>query len=100
MNKDYREEWCAASVSKGKKRKKPQKKTQQSSKPMCKEKEVDYYTLKKIPAFVMLYLLVVDRLRCLFAKCWGLVLKYYESRTRQHKMLDINALRPSKHYFP
>jgi hypothetical protein len=31
---------------------------------------------------------------------WGLVLKYYESRTRQHKMLNINALRPSKHYFP
>jgi hypothetical protein len=32
--------------------------------------------------------------------CWGLVLKCYESRTRQHKMLNINALRPSKHYFP
>jgi hypothetical protein len=22
-------------------------------------------------------------------QCWGLVLKYYESRTRQHKMLNI-----------
>jgi hypothetical protein len=32
--------------------------------------------------------------------CWGLVLKYYESRTRQHKMLNINTLRPLKHYFP
>jgi hypothetical protein len=32
--------------------------------------------------------------------CWGLVLKCYESRTRQHKMLDINALRPLKHYLP
>jgi hypothetical protein len=32
--------------------------------------------------------------------CWGLVLKCYESRTRQHKMLNINVLRPSKHYFP
>jgi hypothetical protein len=32
--------------------------------------------------------------------CWGLVLKCYESRTRQHKMLNVNALRPSKHYFP
>jgi hypothetical protein len=32
--------------------------------------------------------------------CWGLVLKYYESRTRQHKMLNVNALRPLKHYFP
>jgi hypothetical protein len=32
--------------------------------------------------------------------CWGLVLKCYELRTRQHKMLNVNALRPSKHYFP
>jgi hypothetical protein len=33
--------------------------------------------------------------------CWGLVLKYYELRTRQHKKkLMVNALRPSKHYFP
>src|SRR6187455_1658742 len=31
--------------------------------------------------------------------CWGLVLKCFESRTRQHKMLNINALRPLKHYF-
>jgi hypothetical protein len=31
--------------------------------------------------------------------CWGLVLKCYELRTRQHKMLDVNALRPTKHYF-
>jgi hypothetical protein len=30
--------------------------------------------------------------------CWGLVLKCYELRTRQHKILNINALRPSKHY--
>jgi hypothetical protein len=33
-------------------------------------------------------------------QCWGLVLKYYELRTRQHKMLNVNALHPSKHYFP
>jgi hypothetical protein len=26
---------------------------------------------------------------CWFHCCWGLVLKYYESRTRQHKMLNI-----------
>jgi hypothetical protein len=47
-------------------------------------------------------------LRCYFHKvgppaeggCWGLVLKCYESRTRQHKMLNINALRPLKHYLP
>jgi hypothetical protein len=32
--------------------------------------------------------------------CWGLVLKCYELRTRQHKMLNVNALRLSKHYFP
>jgi hypothetical protein len=32
-------------------------------------------------------------------QCWGLVLKYY-LRTRQQKMLNVNALRPSKHYFP
>jgi hypothetical protein len=33
-------------------------------------------------------------------QCWGLVLKCYESRTRQHEMLNVNILRPSKHYFP
>jgi hypothetical protein len=33
-------------------------------------------------------------------QCWGLVLKCYESRTRQHKVLNIKALRPSNHYFP
>jgi hypothetical protein len=34
-------------------------------------------------------------------RCWGLVLKCYELRTRQHrKKLMVNALRPSKHYFP
>jgi hypothetical protein len=32
--------------------------------------------------------------------CWGLVLKCYELRTRQHKMLNVNALCPSNHYFP
>jgi hypothetical protein len=33
--------------------------------------------------------------------CWGLVLKYYELRTRQHrKRLLNNDLRPPKHYFP
>jgi hypothetical protein len=34
------------------------------------------------------------------SQCWGLVLKCYESRTRQHRMLNINALRPLKHYLP
>jgi hypothetical protein len=31
--------------------------------------------------------------------CWGLVLKCYELRTRQHKILNIKVFRPSKHYF-
>jgi hypothetical protein len=39
------------------------------------------------------------RALCLKNRCWGLVLKCYELRTRQHKMLNINALRPLKHYF-
>jgi hypothetical protein len=33
-------------------------------------------------------------------QCWGLVLKCYELRTKQHKMLNIKAVRPLKHYFP
>jgi hypothetical protein len=32
--------------------------------------------------------------------CWGLVLKCYELRIRQHKMLKVKAFRPSKHCFP
>jgi hypothetical protein len=36
----------------------------------------------------------------LIGPCWGLVLKCYELRTRQHKILNINALRPLKHYLP
>jgi hypothetical protein len=32
------------------------------------------------------------------SECWGLVLKCYESRTRQHKVLNVNVLRPTKHY--
>jgi hypothetical protein len=32
--------------------------------------------------------------------CWGLVLKCYELRTRQHKTLMVKVLRPSKDYFP
>jgi hypothetical protein len=34
------------------------------------------------------------------AFCWGLVLKCYALRTRQHKMLMVKVLRPSKHYLP
>jgi hypothetical protein len=34
------------------------------------------------------------------AACWSLVLKCYESRTRQHKILFVKAHRPSKHYLP
>jgi hypothetical protein len=35
-----------------------------------------------------------------YVHCWGLVLKCYELRTRQHKMLMVKDLRPSKHYLP
>jgi hypothetical protein len=28
------------------------------------------------------------------SRCWGLVLKCYKLRTRQHKMLNVNVLRP------
>jgi hypothetical protein len=42
--------------------------------------------------------------KCVFGvkkgKCWGLVLKCFELRTRQHRILNIKALCPSKHYFP
>jgi hypothetical protein len=41
------------------------------------------------------------RIEChIFTICWGLVLKCYESRKRQHKVLNVKVLRPSKHYFP
>jgi hypothetical protein len=31
-------------------------------------------------------------------QCWGLVLKCYELRTRQHRILNVSVLRPLKHY--
>jgi DNA repair exonuclease SbcCD ATPase subunit len=43
---------------------------------------------------------IYDRKFTSHAYCWGLVLKCYELRTGQHKMLNVNALCPSKHYFP
>jgi hypothetical protein len=33
-------------------------------------------------------------------QCWELVLKYYESRTRQHKMLNIKSPSSFKSLFP
>jgi hypothetical protein len=33
-------------------------------------------------------------------QCWGLVLKGYELRTRQHELLNVNVLHSLKHYFP
>jgi hypothetical protein len=33
-------------------------------------------------------------------QCWGLVLKCYEIRTRQHKVLMVKDHPPSKHYLP
>jgi hypothetical protein len=35
-----------------------------------------------------------------YERCWGLVLKCCELRTRKHEMLMIKDLRPSKHYLP
>jgi hypothetical protein len=42
----------------------------------------------------------VDWRMCVDYTCWGLVLKCYELRIRQHKMLVVKELRPSKHYLP
>jgi hypothetical protein len=42
--------------------------------------------------------LFVDKAIMDLAYCWRLVLKCYELRTRQHKMLMIKALRPLKHF--
>jgi hypothetical protein len=36
----------------------------------------------------------VDLERVSEGYCWGLVLKCYELRTRQHKMLNVNVLHP------
>jgi hypothetical protein len=49
-----------------------------------------------------IHFFILEEVRCSLSLvvCWGLVLKCYESRTRQHKMLNINALRPLKHYLP
>jgi hypothetical protein len=33
-------------------------------------------------------------------QCWGLVLKCYELRTRQHRMLNVRVLHPTKHHIP
>jgi hypothetical protein len=33
-------------------------------------------------------------------QCWELGLKCFELRTRQHKILNVNDLRPLKHYLP
>jgi hypothetical protein len=33
-------------------------------------------------------------------QCWELVLKCFVLRTRQHKMLNVKALRPLKYYLP
>jgi hypothetical protein len=59
-------------------------------------------------SFVMLLFLIAFTLLisqsylgdCAMFVIVGLVLKCYELRTRQHKMLNIKPLRPSEHYFP
>jgi hypothetical protein len=59
----------------------------------------NYTELEKI---LYVVLMASRKLRHYFQSyhCWGLVLKCYELRTRQHKMLKVNTLRPSKHYLP
>jgi hypothetical protein len=53
------------------------------------------------PSYLVFTAVVVNRSQSsALLACWRLVLKCYELRTRQHKMLNIKALRPSKHYFP
>jgi hypothetical protein len=64
--KTTKEEENGASILTEKKRKKTTKNTQKSSKPTGHE-EVDYYVQRRVPALVIWYLPVVDRLRCLFA---------------------------------
>jgi hypothetical protein len=50
---------------------------------------------------VMIYVMYICDICDDICDCWGLVLNCYELRTRQHKSrLMVNALRPSKHYFP
>ena len=82
-------------MPKGKKRKKAQQKTQKSSsKPTGKEKEeVDYYAQKKIPALVMWYLPVVDRLRSLFANPEDAKLMSWHA-SDEHKN-DVNLRHPA-----
>jgi hypothetical protein len=57
-------------------------------------------------SFVFLYFLIYVYIhmlkwgRYVLHDCWGLVLRCYELKTRQHRMLNAKALRPLKHYFP
>ena len=92
-NKEYREEENVACVKTGKKRKKTQKNTKESSKTNSNE-EVDYYTQRRIPALVMSYLPVVDQLRGLFvnpedAKLIAVMLLM---RTNTLKNFDIHPM--------
>jgi hypothetical protein len=55
---------------------------------------------KRMQSYVSFHLSNDEKAPKSFLWCWGLVLKCYELRTRQHKMLNIDALRPLKHYLP
>jgi hypothetical protein len=64
------------------------------------EEEACVYKNKSGSVIVFLILYVVDILLIRNDICWGLVLKCYKLRTRQHKnRLFVNVLRPSEHYF-
>jgi hypothetical protein len=65
------------------------------------------FGLSNVPAYFMylmnsVFMDYLDKFIVVFIDdiCWGLVLKCYELRTRQHKMLNGKAFRPLKHYFP
>jgi len=61
---------------------------------MSKDKEeVDYYAQKKIPALVIWYLAVVDRLRSLFANPEDAKLMSWRA-SDEHKMMASFAIQP------
>jgi hypothetical protein len=62
--------------------------------------EMKYFIVMLNSFFFLQGLILSNALRAQKNACWGLFLKCYELRTRQHKMLMIKDLRPMKHYLP
>jgi hypothetical protein len=59
-----------------------------------------HFCLSLVDGTMVSLVSLVFLIKYVISICWGLVLKCYELRTRQHKTLVVNALRPSKHYLP